>query len=162
MKSYKLWAASALLSAFVGAAPASAQAASPLSQCLLAKAGEADRMVLVQWIFAGMARGQATKDMARVTEEQRIDSMRKAGALIQRLMLVDCRPETIAAMKSDPNSLQAAFGTLGEQAMVTLMADPAVDATFSGISEYVDIGKFAALMVEAGAAGTSAEKPKTK
>lgn len=158
MKLQTLAALSLALCGIAGAAPAMAAPADALGQCLSAKTSDADRVVLVRWIFAGMARSEATRDMANLTEEQRVAAVRKAGALLERLLTVDCRAETVAEMKINPDALEASFGTLGERAMEDLMRDPQVAGTFAGIIQYIDMNKFASVLVESGAFGRSKKK----
>lgn len=158
MKLQTVAALSLALCALVPAAPAKAAPVDALGQCLNAKASDADRVVLVRWIFAGMARSEATRDMANLTEEQRVAAVRKAGLLLERLLTVDCRAETIAEMKADPDALEKSFGTLGERAMEDLLRDPHVAATFAGIIQYIDMNKFASVLVESGSFGRPAKK----
>lgn len=142
--------AAAMLTLASLASPAMAAPEDALSQCLVAKTTAADRVALIQWVFAGMARSEAARDMASVSEAQRVAAMRKAGALVERLMTVDCRTETIAQMKSDPAAIENAFGTLGKRAMDELIRDPQVEGTFTGIIQYIDMNKFVSMLVESG------------
>lgn len=140
----------------LAALPAQAQTSPALAVCLKSHTTKADRTVLVRWIFAGIARSDMVKDLSQVSDAQRTEAMRSAGGVISRLLTTDCRSEALAAMKSGgPNGTQAAFGQLGETAMMDLMADPAVLGTFAGIVQYVDMGALMKLMMDSGALNLS-------
>jgi len=123
-----------------------------LSKCLVQKTNDADRTLLIQWVFAAMSASPAVKSMSSTTAEQREEYSRKAGILFQRLLTGDCRKETVNALKYDGVATFAeSFRLLGEVAMGGLMKDPAVNAVLdqlgAGIAnkEFVDLAKEAGL-----------------
>lgn len=139
-----------------GASPASAGIyTDAMAKCLLAKTTQADRTSLVQWVFGAMSANPAVSAMSSATGDQRARLDRLAGLLLQRLMLDDCRAETIAAVKYEGNgALEASFGTLGEVAVRDLMAHPAVQKEIEVMAGTMDRQRFEALAREV--AGTTA------
>lgn len=145
-----------LLAAALGAlatGTAQAQSADPLGRCLAAKTSAADRVTLVRWVFTGLASSKAVKDMAQIPEAKRVESIRAAGKLVERLLLRDCRAEAVVRLKGNPQALQASFGQLGERAMQDLMKDAEVVAVFAGVVQYLDMGQLTMLLAEGGAFG---------
>lgn len=123
-----------------------------LTKCLVAKASEADRTVLVQWIFSTMAVNPAVAGMASLTPAQREGYGRKGGDVIARLVASDCRTETVNALKNEGGAaLQVNFRVLGGIAMAGLMDHPSVWAemakSLAGAQE-----SFAAFAKDAGLA----------
>lgn len=147
------WMAAALMAAGLGGAiPAQAAPADPFGQCMASHTSDADRVALIRWVFAGVARSSAVQDLARVSDAQRADAMRGAAKVVERLVTRDCRSEAVAAMRRDPSNLQRSFGAIGQRAMLDMMKDPAVVSTFAGILQYLDMGAVTALMLEGGLA----------
>jgi hypothetical protein len=132
-----------------------------MAKCLVAKTTPADRTSLIQWVFGAMSANPAVSGMSSATEAQRTRLNRQTGELLQRLMLEDCHPETVAAMKYEGNgSVEASFGTLGEVAMGDLMADPAVRKEIEAMAGFLDRKRFEALgrEVAGNTPGDSAKK----
>jgi hypothetical protein len=149
MRAYYLAAALA-----VGAQPSVAEAglyADDMAKCLVGKTTEADKTTLVQWIFSAMSASPDVKPMAATTPEQHAAHNRGGAALFQRLILVDCRAETVAALEYEgPASLESSFQMLGQVAMRGLMTDPAVEREMRGFATYFDQEKLRALFREGG------------
>ncbi|WP_010543157.1 hypothetical protein [Sphingomonas elodea] len=132
-------------------APMQVQGKPQLAACLKAHMTTQDRGILVRWIFAGMARSALVQDMSKVSEEQRVIAMREAGKVIERLMIADCRAETVTVMKANGvEGTEEAFGQVGEAAMADLMTDSEVMATFAGIIRYVDMNALMKLLLDGG------------
>jgi hypothetical protein len=148
----KMFAIAAALVALT-AIPAQARADDPLARCLKARTSAADRTVLVRWMFVGMSNSAAVKDMVKVSEAQRVEANQRAGKLLERLLVRDCRTETIAQMKADPQALQRSFSPLGETAMQDLMRDPEVAKGFSGVIQYIDMTQLMTVLLEGSAFG---------
>ena len=122
-----------------------------MSKCLVKSASAEDRVALMRWVFLAMASSPTVKSMVNVSAEQHSEIEKKAGALIQRLMTIDCRAETIAALKHDgQSSIDTAFGALGEDATSGLFADPEVNKTLQGLTEGIDLNELGKLFKEAG------------
>jgi hypothetical protein len=122
-----------------------------LSKCLVSSASQADKDVLIEWVFAAMSTNPVVKSMSSVTPEQRTVLTRSAAELMQRLLVSDCRKETVAALKYEGDSaFETSFGVLGQVAMRGLMSDPVTDAELQKLAGDVDKDKLADLWKEAG------------
>jgi hypothetical protein len=135
-----------------GASPAQASVfGDELSKCLVQKTTEADKTVFIKWVFAAMSAHPEVESMSRLTPEQRKLLTRDAGQLMGRLMTVDCRSETVAAIKADGMSvLETSFGLLGEVAMRSFMTDPKVEAGMADLTTGLDAEALADVIREAG------------
>src|SRR5579872_3179588 len=81
-----------------------------LSRCLVSSTSAQDKTMLVQWIFSMLTLNAAVAPLSTVTPEQRDGFNQKAGDLSQRLMLVDCRKQTVEAIKYEGvGAIQASF-----------------------------------------------------
>jgi hypothetical protein len=152
MTMFRSTAAMALALALV--APAAARAgvyADDLTRCLVKSASPADQITFVAWAFSAMSAHPAVKSYSTLTDAQRVDLNKQVGHLYERLMTVDCRAQTVAAIKYEGNSaIEQGFSVLGQTAFRGLMGDPAVAAVFSSLPKYMDMKKFEALGAEAG------------
>jgi hypothetical protein len=141
-----------LLSALLPQPAAAGLYQDDLSRCIVTGAKPDDRQALMRWVFGAMATNPQIKDMARISDEEAVALNRATALLIQRLMLVDCRSQTIEAIKYEGGSaVQAAFSTLGQTAMSDLMRGDAASAYTGALGTYLDQEKWGKLMEEAGA-----------
>lgn len=135
-------------------APPQAQAgvySDDLAKCLVKNTTAADQRLLVSWIFAAISTHPELKAQSNLNDRQRESASRGAAALLQRLMIVDCRQETVAGVKYEGQSaIERAFSVLGQVAMRSVMEEPSVTKGVGQIGEFVDAAKFEALMTEAG------------
>lgn len=141
-----------VVGAILFASPASASVYSDdLGRCLVSKTSDLDKTQLVQWSFAAMSATPAVQKLTTATAAERDQYDHLMAKLIERLLEVDCRKETIDAVKYDgPNSIELAFNLLGQVAFKTLATDPAVNQALGGFIKYVDEKKLKALFSEAG------------
>jgi hypothetical protein len=123
-------------------------AASSLTTCLADHTTGKDRKDLARWMFAAMSQHPAIADLSAATPAARDDASRTVGALVTRLLTVDCLPDTKAAVESGETSavFQKAFGRLGELAMQEIMADPQVSKTLQDLPKYMDRKQFEAAL----------------
>lgn len=122
-----------------------------MTKCLVSSATPADNETLVKWVFAALSAHPAVKPMTTVTQAQREEYSRAAVRLMERLLLQDCRKQSIMAIKVDGSSaVEGSFGVLGQVAFRGLMSDPGTMANISGLATYVDRPAWEALMKEAG------------
>lgn len=160
---YRLAAAVAALLA-LGAPASFAQAgvySDDLAKCLVKSSSPADQATLVVWVFAAVSAHPAVQPYAKVTDAQRDDVNKQGAKLFERLLTVDCRAETVAALKYEgPSSMESSFRVLGEVAMRSLMSEPKVQASISGLGRDVDQSKIDALAKEAGL--SAGDKPADK
>jgi hypothetical protein len=122
-----------------------------LSRCLVAKTSEADRTILMRWFFAAMSMSPSIADLAQINQAK-LDLINKDAAdLYSRLLLVDCRRETVAALKNEGvESLGEAGQVLGATAARGLMNTPGARAELSKFGDLEDKAKWKALAEEAG------------
>lgn len=122
-----------------------------LARCLVAKSSDADKITLMQWMFSAMTAHPAVQSMTNITATQREAFTKKGADLFQRLMFVDCRTETVGALKNEGSpAIEAGFQVLGQVAARGLMSDPAVAAQMGSVAKAMDASKLAALAKEAG------------
>jgi hypothetical protein len=109
-----------------------------LSKCLVKSSNDADRLVLVQWIFSGLSLHPAVQPLVSITTEQRNAFNEKVAALLSRLLVEDCRKEAIDALKYEGSAaLDASFQVLGQVASRDLMTEPHVAKGLSGLAAYL-------------------------
>ncbi|MBX9708324.1 MAG: hypothetical protein K2X61_10365 [Caulobacteraceae bacterium] len=145
------WVLTALGAAlFCGATPASAGIyADDLSRCLVRSTSAEDRIAFTQWMFSAMSTNPNVAGLANVTTEERASYSRTTALLMQRLLLDDCRAETIAAIRYEGEAtIATSFEVVGRVAMAELMNDPAVAAELSGLGDSLDEARWEDLMAE--------------
>jgi len=121
-----------------------------LSACLVGATNTADREVLARWIFLVMAQHPTVAPLANISQSVRDDQNKQFAGLIERLMTVDCRSQSRAAMTSGKGSdaaLRTGFEVLGRIAMEGVMGHPAVNAAILEYLKYLDLNKFKDLLV---------------
>lgn len=133
-------AASFLGFAILAASPATASVfGDDLSRCLVAKTSEADKTMLVRWVFASIAAADGVKDMVKISDADRTALSRQTADLFVRLITKDCRTQAIAAIKNDgEEAFKNSFAVLGQIAMRGLMNDPKVNERMDEIDKYFD------------------------
>jgi hypothetical protein len=124
-----------------------------LSRCLVRSSTETDRSELVTWLFFAESLNPQVKNFTTVSEKQRDESNKVIASLFERLLLQDCRTETVAALKNEGGGvIEASFSVLGTAAGRELVSDPKVGAEIGKIGTYLDKEKWTALRKEAGTA----------
>lgn len=149
----KKWAIAAMAGALCFQAPGVHAAAytDDLAKCLVKSTTEADQTELMVWLFGAMTVHPAVKPYSAMSDVQRNAKTKRAGELVQRLVIVDCRSETVAALKYEGSSaIEGAFRVLGEVAIRGLMADPQVAQEMAGLGKHFDAQKLGELATEAG------------
>lgn len=144
--------AAAVLSIVMGAAGAAqaGPASDAFGACLVQSSTGKDRIIFVQWMFAGISAHPNVTSLSNVTAEQRTAINRQAAAVVDRLVLTDCRGEAIAAIQQDgAQAMTTSFESFGRAAMNELISNPAVDKEMSAIGDYLDSARWGELM-EAG------------
>lgn len=136
-------------------APAGPAAAAPftdaLSRCLVERTTPADKADLSKWIFASLALHPSVDEFVSITPAQRAAFDTQAGRLMVRLLTVDCRKETVAALKYEgQGAISSGFEVLGGAATTELMSDPAVTAGLENFSKSVDLDAMNGVLKEAG------------
>lgn len=122
-----------------------------LSKCLVAHVSPSDQTAFMTWIFSAISAHPAIQTYSQMTGAQRDAAIAKAGGLMQRLVTVDCRTETVTAIKYEGDAaLGSAFGVVGQVAMRNLFTDPNVALSMEKLSSSVDKAKIGELREEAG------------
>jgi hypothetical protein len=136
--------ASAFFASTVVISPAFAGATTDaLTSCIADNSTGKDRKDLAQWVFAGMASHPDIKRLSTVDSSTRDDLDRTMAKLSTKLLTESCSKEAKLAVATDGNaSFSSAFEYLGKLAMQELMTDPAVHASFSNYTKYLDRAKF--------------------
>jgi hypothetical protein len=138
-------AVAALCLGAAGAAQAS-PATDDFGRCLVTATSPSDKTDLMVWVFTALAAHPAVKPYASVTDAQRAEVSAVTARLLERLVTVDCRKETVAAIKADgPNAIQQAFTVLGQVAVAGLAQDPAVTKAMAVVTGQLDMAKFQSL-----------------
>lgn len=74
-----------------------------------------------------------------ISPEQQDEINRQVGALYNRLLLVDCKQQAVAAAKREgPGAVGEGFKVLGGMAFQELTNNPAVKNGFDSFQQYVD------------------------
>lgn len=129
-----------------------------LARCLVTKSTEADKTLLMRWVFGAMTASSATRDLSSVTSDQRDKLAQEGGALFVRLIADTCHAESVAALKYEGSAaFESAFQTLGAVAMRGLMSDPLVAAELAKLDKHMSKDKLKALGKEAGVAVPGAD-----
>lgn len=137
------------------AAPAGPAAAAPftdaLARCLVERTTAQDKSDMVVWMFAGLGMHPDVRQYVVMTPAQRQQTNVKMAALFDRLLTVDCRGETVAALKYEGTSaLEAGFKVLGAAAANTLMAHPDVEKATGAFADLIDEAALERVLAEAG------------
>lgn len=122
-----------------------------LTRCVVKSASPKDQKLLVTWVFAAISAHPEIRAYSNLVPGQRETFTKETGLLMERLLTVDCRPESVLAIKYEgADSVTGAFTVLGQVAMRGLMTDPDVAKVFSSMADSVDKAKLEALGTEAG------------
>ena len=121
-------------------------APSALSVCLADHSSGKDRKEFARWIFAAISQHPVVADLSATTPASREEANRSIGAIVTRLIAVDCVQEAKAAMSGpDGNTVFGrAFASLGELAMQEIMTDPQVAKGMQDLPRYLDRQQFEA------------------
>jgi hypothetical protein len=142
-----------VLALSAGTAARAGPYADALSTCLSTKMTDADRTAVGVWLFEEMSANPALKPLSNVTDAQRADARRSVAAVVQRLLIDDCRPEAATALRNEGGGVaMRAFWQVAQDSVGALARDPAVLANMQQISQYLDMAKLAAAMRDPDAA----------
>jgi hypothetical protein len=105
-----------------------------------------ERKNLAKWIFFAMGMHPDIKSYLNVSPNDMQTSDEYVGALITRLLTVDCSARLKTAYKSDPTSLNKAFEVVGRVAMQELMRSNEVNKALTNYVEFSDTTKIGEVM----------------
>lgn len=110
-----------------------------MSKCLVRSTSEADKTLLVKWIYAAMSAHPDVKALSNVSLEQGIQLNKQTSVLVVRLLTQNCKTETEQALKFEgEKTFAASFEVLGAVAMQGIMANADVSAYFAGFEQQLD------------------------
>ncbi len=113
-----------------------------LAICLVKSATDADKIVLMRWIFSAMASHPNVRDLGNVSSAQGDRHNKDVAELFTTLVTDRCRAETTDAVKYEgENAISASFEVLGKVAMQGLMEEPAVSTYMGGVDSNLDAEK---------------------
>ncbi|HZH43806.1 MAG TPA: hypothetical protein VEY50_06990 [Lysobacter sp.] len=140
MKKATLAAAFAAFGVIGFSAPANAGPyADDLSKCLVGSTSEADKAMLVRWIFSAVSRHKEIAPFVEISDKQREEINKATAGLFSRLLTETCRTQTRDALRYEgAEGFGAAFQTLGEVAGMQMFSDPAVNAETAKLTGYLD------------------------
>ena len=118
---------------------------------MIQKTSDADKTSLMRWMFAAVTKDPALASMTTLTDADREKINRTMAGIYNRLMLIDCRSQTVAALKNEgAQAFHQSGEALGEAAVNRLMNSPAADEELSKFADYMDKKAWQALGKEAG------------
>jgi hypothetical protein len=110
-----------------------------MSKCLVRSTNEADKTLLVKWIYAAMSAHPDVKALSNVSPQQGAQLNKETSVLVVRLLTKNCKSETEQALKYEgEKTFAASFEVLGGVAMQGIMANPDVSAYFAGFEQQLD------------------------
>jgi hypothetical protein len=113
-----------------------------MAKCLVRTTSEADKTVLIQWIFAAMASHPDVSALSHVSAQKGEELHKDVANLFVTLVTQRCKAETEQAVKFEgPEALKKSFEVLGQVAMQGIMSDPAVATYIGGLQKHVDTKK---------------------
>lgn len=110
-----------------------------MSKCLVRSTSEADKTLLVKWIYAAMSAHPDVKALSNVSKTNGDQLNKATSVLVVRLLTQNCKTETEQALKYEgEKTFAASFEVLGAVAMQGIMANPDVNAYFAGFEQQLD------------------------
>lgn len=149
---FRLFAAVTVTAFIMSASAASAGIyADDMTRCIVKSATPTDRADLVKWIFAMIGSNPQVEGLSTSTPAQEDAFNRRAAAVLERLVHVDCRKESIEALRYEGEAaMNESFKVLGQTAAKDLMSHPAVTAKMGGFASHIDVSKWESLGKAAG------------
>lgn len=144
----KLFFKIAVLScAMLSFAPAvSATSTQAFAGCMVDTLNGKERKSLAKWIFLSISAHPEISTYSNVTDKDKLDSDKYVGALITRLLTVDCPTELVNANKADPMAVQKAFELVGQVAMQELMSNEDTMRALTSYAQFTDQEKINSLL----------------
>jgi hypothetical protein len=122
-----------------------------LSRCLVEKASESDQRSLKRWMFSAFSADPALASLANITPKQRTAISSEAANVYNRLLLLDCRKQALAALKNEGTAVMGpAFGVLGRSVANGIFRSPAAEAELDKLASFFDETALNKLFEEAG------------
>lgn len=121
--------------------------ANRLSECLMTKSTNEDRVALMKWMAFGISAHPAIKDVLAIPPVEIDRSDKEMAAIFTELLVVRCPAEASAVLSSadSSNAMQVAFEKLGEMAAEEIYNGPAIQTRMSGFLKYLNEDDFKSL-----------------
>ena len=116
--------------------------ADALGQCLVANTSTAERELMIQWMFLGMAQHQSLAGfLSDSVNKEETDIM--MGYLVQNVLTERCSEQMAALMQREGLSrFDESFELWGSVAMREMLTDPAVEAALLNFTKFIDFNEF--------------------
>lgn len=110
-----------------------------MSKCLVRSTSEADKTLLIKWIFAAMSAHPDVKALSSVTPQKGDQLNQQTAQVVMRLLTQSCKNEARQAVEFEgEDTFKASFEVLGRVAMQGLMSNPGVAEYFNGFEKQLD------------------------
>jgi hypothetical protein len=102
-------------------------------------------------VFSAVSSDPKLQKLTTLDRAKRDEIGKNAASVMQRLILVDCRKEAVAAIKAEGEvAFRQSFGELGRAAAEEMFRSPEAQAELESLSKGFDVEKLKALGREAG------------
>ena len=116
--------------------------ADELSKCLISSTTDADKSLLVKWIFSAISLNKEVASFVNIPQEVRTKLDKDTAEIYMRLMTDSCKSQTHEAFKYEGQpAITSAFQLLGQVASQGMFNDPAVAAGMEGLMNFFDLDK---------------------
>lgn len=113
-----------------------------LSICLVQQTNEADKEILIKWVFAAMSSHPNVQHLSNVSSKTGEKLNKNTAELFVDLISNRCEKEAREAIKYENEiALNKSFEVLGKVAMQGIMGNPNVSAYMGGMEKYIDANK---------------------
>jgi hypothetical protein len=113
-----------------------------LSKCLVGSTTNEEKGTLVKWIFSIAALHPAVSSVSAVDATQRTDLNKATASLFETLLTDRCKKQARDAVKYEgTNTIEEAFGVLGQAAMMELFTNEQVSSGLQEFASHVDVEK---------------------
>lgn len=125
--------------------------ADDLTRCMLTKTTDADRNAFMGWMFSAISADPQLNKLTLLDRAKRDQLSANASAVMQRLLIVDCRKEAVAAIRSEGfEAIEQPFGELGRSATEQMFRSSESQVELEALGKGFDKEKLKVLGREAG------------
>lgn len=129
---------SSLLSTYSHAGPFTDK----LSICLVEKTTNADKELLIRWVYGAMSSHPSVKELNSISPQTGEALNKNTANLFVDLVAIRCQSESKKALQYEGNiALTSSFEVLGRVAMEGIMSSPDVSGFMSGLEKHIDAEK---------------------
>jgi hypothetical protein len=110
-----------------------------LAKCLVSATSNADRTLLVKWMFSAASSHPDVKSITANSAAHVDEHNKKLAELMVRLLTESCKEKTREALKYEgASTIGASFQVLGQVAGRELFSHPEVVKNLSGLEKHID------------------------